>query len=104
MFQYFCQSGLEFSKWKSDKHFRIDENCGWGVENSHQVLPGGSIYARLAAVRGDNQRQERGGHMHEVYTPHVRGSDKSGQVSDHAAAKGNDRCVSTVASAAQLVG
>ena len=51
------------------------------------------VDAGLAAHRGVDLRQQRGGYLDEVDAPLVAGRRKAGHVADHAAADGNQAAV-----------
>ena len=57
------------------------------MERADQILAVLGIDGGLAADRGIDLRQQRGGHLHVIETAAHHGGRKAGQIPDHAAAQ-----------------
>ncbi len=63
------------------------------MERANHVLAAQVVDGGLAADRGVDLREQRGGHLHESDAALVDRRGEPGQVADHAAAQGDDQPV-----------
>ena len=68
----------------------VDQHQPRLVERADQVFALGKVYARLAADRGIHLRQQGGRNLAQRDAAQKGGGCKAGDVSHHAAAKGDD--------------
>ena len=69
---------------------KIAQHRNWLIKAAHKVFALGNINGCFAADGGIRLRQQGGGNLHIVDAAQIRGSRKARQVTDNAAAQGND--------------
>jgi len=104
MLNYLCKSRTNLSKWKRIKDLRVYKNCGWGVENSDQILPREGIYGCFSTDGGIDHGDQGGGHLDHRNSAHESAGDKPRQITNDTTSKSDDRRVSTVSFGEHLVG
>ena len=60
------------------------------IEGADEIFSLDEIYAGFSANGAVDLRDERGGNVDEAHAAKIAGGDKSGDVTDHASAKGDD--------------
>ena len=80
---------------------RSMSTAGGLVERADQVLSRVGVDAGLAADRGVDHAQQRGGHVHDVHAAQPGGGGESGDVGGRSPAEADDRVLAANADAAQ---
>ena len=75
----------------------VGEHGGRRMERADEVLPRGGVHARLAADRGVDHGEQRGGALHDGHAAHERRGDEAREIADDAAAERDDRRVAAAA-------
>ena len=80
----------EFRPRQRSKRKGVEENPGWLVEGSHEVLPRCEVDAGFPAHRGVDHAEQGGGHLDDGDAPHPRRGDEPGEVRNRTAAHADD--------------
>lgn len=81
----------------------VGEHPHGRVEGTHEVLAGGGVDAGLAAHRGVDHAEQRGGHRHPAHPAQPARGHEPGQVGDRAAAHADHRVGAGEAGRAEAV-
>ena len=73
------------------QHVDVGEHAARLVERADQVLALRVVHRGLAADRGVDLRQQRGGHLHDREAAQQRGGREAAEVADDAAAERDER-------------
>ncbi len=86
-----AEPGAVLARWKRREGRHVGEHRDRLVERADEVLALGEVHRGLAADRGVDLREQRGGGLHDGDAAVVDRGRESGGVADHAAAERDDR-------------